>query len=406
MARARCTRVPFACFFLLALAAGGAAAFASAVPADRIVLSYEGGQFRIVSRASVAKAVQPPDEAESEFWIETRTASGELRYRRAIPRPRGAIHESFAPESIARAPAPGSAALFSVVVPAVAAGDVLLLFGRASPSEASVQVASLAIPAAGPAIAPFGADDGTVVGVTKIVDRGPTDSHFNLVLVAEGFQQQELADFDARAQEFLAFFFSTPPLSDLADGINVFRVDITSTESGADSPLECGGTGVSVATFLDAVACPSTRLLTLDFGRAQSLLEELVPSFDQALVIVNTPVWAGAGGTIAVSSIEPTWWTRIATHEVGHGFDLADEYDYGACEQYHGAEPSEPNVTIDANRALGKWADLISPLTPFPTTSCASFCPGQPPAYTARRSACTRARATSSAASIGRPSAA
>ena len=404
MARARRMRVSFVCFFVLALAVGGAAAFASAVPADRIVLSYEGGHFRIVSRASVAKAVQPPDEAESEFSIVTRTASGELRYRRAIPDPRGAIHESFAPESIARTPAPGSAAL-SVVVPAVAAGDVLLLFGRASPSEASVQVASLAIPAAGPAIAPFGADDGTVVSVTKIVDRGPTDSHFNLVLVAEGFQQQELADFDARAQ-------SSSPSSSRHHRSPISPTGSTSSASTSRPPVGRGlaarvrRNGISVATFLDAVACPSTRLLTLDFGRAQSLLEELVPSFDQALVIVNTPVWAGAGGTIAVSSIEPTWWTRIATHEVGHGFDLADEYDYGSCEQYHGAEPSEPNVTIDANRALGKWADLISPLTPFPTTSCASFCPGQPPAYTGEEVGLHEGARYVQCGPIGRPSAA
>jgi hypothetical protein len=385
MARARCARIgPSALSSLLALLLSGAAV-ASAVPADRIVLAYEEGRFRIVSRTAVAKTVEPSDDAGDpapEFWIETRAADGAVRHRRAMPDPRSPIHESFAAESIERADAPGDAAIFAVVVPAAEPGDVLFLFGRPSPPEAVTLLARLAIPEPAAAIAPLAAGDGSVVGVTKIVDRGPEASRFNLVVVAEGFQQHELPAFAARTEEFLAFFLGFPPFSDLADGINVFRVDIASAESGADSPLECGGTGVYVATYLDAVACPSTRLLTLDFARAQALLGQLVPEYDQAIVIVNTTVWAGAGGAIAVTSLEPTWWTRIATHEVGHGFDLADEYDYCCCEQHTGGEPSEPNVTSDTNRALGKWSDLVAPETPFPTTSCASWCPsGQPPAY-------------------------
>jgi hypothetical protein len=73
---------------------------------------------------------------------------------------------------------------------------------------------------------------------------------------------------------------------------------------------------------------------------------------------------------------------------LGHAaFGLADEYEYWAgCgidttqDTYTGGEPSEPNVTIDTNRATIKWGDLILPTTPLPTTSNAdcSVCDPQP----------------------------
>lgn len=95
------------------------------------------------------------------------------------------------------------------------------------------------------------------------------------------------------------------------------------------------------------------------------------------MVIVNTTVYGGSGGNIAVFSLA-TNANEIGLHEMGHtAFGFADEYEYYAgCgsgetghDRYTGSEPSPPNVTINANRATNKWHNLILTSTPMPTTS-------------------------------------
>ena len=62
---------------------------------------------------------------------------------------------------------------------------------------------------------------------------------------------------------------------------------------------------------------------------------------------------------------------------MGHSaFGLADEYEYYAgCgveaghDQHPATEPTEPNVTIDTDRAKIKWRDLIAAATAIPTTT-------------------------------------
>jgi hypothetical protein len=71
----------------------------------------------------------------------------------------------------------------------------------------------------------------------------------------------------------------------------------------------------------------------------------------------------------------------VVVHEMGHSaFGLADEYEYwqgcGSGEtdrnNHPAAEPSQPNVTIDSNRATIKWGALIAAATPMPTTNNAN----------------------------------
>ena len=85
--------------------------------------------------------------------------------------------------------------------------------------------------------------DGTVVGTTKILDKGPAASRFNLVLLAEGYTAGEQAQFAQDAQDFVDFLLETPPFSTNCSAINVYRVDVISDEAGADDPVACGGSG-------------------------------------------------------------------------------------------------------------------------------------------------------------------
>ncbi|MEJ7837715.1 MAG: M64 family metallopeptidase [Thermomicrobiales bacterium] len=234
------------------------------------------------------------------------------------------------------------------------------------------------------------ASDGSVGGVTKIVDHGSDSIRWNLVIVGDGYQASELPRYHTDCQAFVDRIRLTPPYNDLWCGINVHRVDVTSTDSGADDPTTCaGGTGATPATYFDSTFCSPwgtvhlDRLLTSDHVLAQSVARGAVPLMHVTLVLVNSAKYGGSGGEIAVCSTN-TQAAEIAIHEIGHtAFDLADEYEGTSAAP--ASEPPRPNVTIDPNRATNKWRDLVLATTPMPSacnagSTCGCVAPATPAA--------------------------
>jgi hypothetical protein len=235
----------------------------------------------------------------------------------------------------------------------------------------------------------MGSSDGRVIGTTKIVDHGDDAERWNLVIVSEGYREEELPQFERDAQSFVDVLAATPPFDELMPAINVHRVDVASTDSGADNPAACGGDDAVPATFFDASFCNQgvQRLLVVDDLGVFNVVNEQVPEHRMILVIVNSTVYGGSGGSVAVFSLA-AGANEIALHEMGHtAFGLADEYEYfQGCgaetdhDHHDAVEPAEPNVTVNSDRATIKWASLIDAATPVPTTSNAdcSQCDPQP----------------------------
>ncbi len=227
----------------------------------------------------------------------------------------------------------------------------------------------------------MGTSDGTVQGTTKIVDHGSDADRWNLVLVSDGYRSTQMGQFQTDAQNFVNTLFATAPFDTLQSAINVHRVDVTSTDSGADDSTACGGSGAAPATYFDASFCNSgvRRLLLVNNATVFNVVNAQVPAWDMILVIVNSTVYGGAGGAIGTMSLA-TGANEIGMHEMGHtAFGLADEYEYWAgCgvdtnrNNHPAAEPAEPNVTINLNRSTIKWGDLILASTPLPTTNNAN----------------------------------
>ncbi|HEX2273610.1 MAG TPA: M64 family metallopeptidase [Acidimicrobiales bacterium] len=231
--------------------------------------------------------------------------------------------------------------------------------------------------------------DGRVVGSTTVVDSGPPSRRWNLVLLGDGFREAELEGFAAAVQRFVDRLFASPPFDRLQAAVNVHRVDVASTDSGADDPVACGGTGAAPRTYFDATFCTAgiQRLLVVDDVTAFSVAGDAVPQWNMILVVVNSTIYGGSGGGVAVYSLAGGA-EEIALHEMGHtAFGLADEYEYFAgCgvdtdrDRHPGFEPVEPNVTTDPHPATLKWHDLVRPGTPLPTTQNADCtqCDPQP----------------------------
>lgn len=237
----------------------------------------------------------------------------------------------------------------------------------------------------------MGASDGYVGSTTKVVDHGPDSARWNLVIIGDGYRSTELADYHTDVQSFITELRTTPPFDELFCGINVHRIDVVSTESGADDPACAGGTAVTRATYFDATFCsvfagtPMDRLLTIDQGLALSVANARVPQQHQVLCIVNSTKYGGSGGTVATCSVNAQA-NEIAIHEIGHSaFGLADEYGGNGAGTPAG-EPAQPNMTRDTNRATNKWRNLIAATTPMPSqcnpacTSSTCTPPATPPA--------------------------
>ncbi|HWM14803.1 MAG TPA: M64 family metallopeptidase [Gaiellaceae bacterium] len=214
---------------------------------------------------------------------------------------------------------------------------------------------------------------GTVIGATMVVNHGADVDHFVLVVVAEGFTAAEQAAFETAVDDFLAVLQATAPYDDpgVWQRINVYRLDVHSTQSGADNPLACADDPAGyvplppevAGTYFDAEFCTGgiRRLLTLG-EKAQLLLDldTYVPAWDAVVVAVNHLEYGGSGdgaNNIAVYSLDALAG-QIAVHELGHALDLADEYDAGGPDTYAGAEPPDPNVTTDVTAA--KWASFVT----------------------------------------------
>ena len=238
------------------------------------------------------------------------------------------------------------------------------------------------------------ASDGNIVGTTQILDNGLAAHRFNVAILSEGYQQSQLGQFATDAAAFVNRLARTPPFHLVMNAINVFRVDVASTDSGADDPstcgvapmtVNCGGGGTTARTYFDATFCGdgvNRRLLTVDNALALQVATAQVPAQRMVLVIVNSTVFGGSGGSVAVYSLAASA-IDIAIHEVGHtAFALADEYEYlrgcGSGEtdrnNHPAVEPVAVNVTVtgsnDVNRL--KWGRYVRTGTALPTTTNAN----------------------------------
>ena len=228
--------------------------------------------------------------------------------------------------------------------------------------------------------------DGSVLGTTKVVDHGPDAQRFNLVFLSDGYRATEMAQYEQDVDDFIAYLFTVAPFDelDLQCAFNVYRINVSSTDSGADDPTACGGTGATPATYFDGTFCADgviQRLSGANSATAIDVLNAETPAWDQAVVLINSAIRGGSGGQIATASRGSADWMDVVIHEMGHSaFGLADEYEYwqgcGSGEtdrnNHPAVEPTEPNVTIDSNRATIKWGALVAAATPMPTTSNAN----------------------------------
>lgn len=197
--------------------------------------------------------------------------------------------------------------------------------------------------------------------VDTLYKTGSLDNRINVVILGDGFTEQELPKFVGEAKKFADFFRAYDPYDRYHNYFNFFAIRTPSQESGISNP----GTApdaypnqpvVTKNTFFGASFGHSIhRLVTISkwdvFG---NLMSSQFPMYDLVIVLANTTFYGGSGGGIAVHTLHDAA-NRIGVHEVGHTFaHLNDEYWAGAIYGWEAA-----NMTADYNPATIKWKNWL-----------------------------------------------
>ncbi len=209
---------------------------------------------------------------------------------------------------------------------------------------------------------------------------GDPKNRFNLVIMADGYTQQDMAEYKQYAADLVqGLLGGTAPYRDYADLINVVRVDTVSAERGA----HCDDLKYSPRKnhFKSAfpIACLNAKLGT-KFGdrflyqldaikvlrESNTVKFEGVSLADKAYVLVDTPKFGGTTLLWGTQSKAATLATF--SHELGHLIGgLADEYlqEGDPCNVFGLLMPNLSNQKSKASSV--KWKQWILSDTPIPT---------------------------------------
>ena len=204
----------------------------------------------------------------------------------------------------------------------------------------------------------------------RVVRHGTKADKIDILFVAEGYRQGELATFRSDVARIVDALSNKADYDGRRwDWFNVWRQNVRSAQSGADDPM----TGRQVVTAFDtsygvggAQRClfPETRAGL----RAAHRLRRQARA-DVVVVLVNSSQYGGCAGGGVITQSRRGSPARVLAHELGHAvFGLADEYDYGRshCGATRRAKLA-PNVSGTDDRRDLPWSDLVGSSTRVPT---------------------------------------
>ena len=207
--------------------------------------------------------------------------------------------------------------------------------------------------------------------VWPLFTSGPPAEKVDLLILGEGYTEDERGKFRADATRLTEALFEEEPFRSRRDDFNVWGIDLPSAASGVSRPRA----GQFRRTPLSAeynVFDSERYLLTYD-NRALRDAASAAP-YEFIEILVNEEQYGGGGifNFQATAAAGTGFAEYVFIHEFGHHFaGLADEYytsdvAYETGASYH-PEPWEPNVTALHDPGDLKWGDLVAPDTPLPT---------------------------------------
>ena len=199
---------------------------------------------------------------------------------------------------------------------------------------------------------------------------GASASCLDIVILPEGYTQNEMDRFRKDCEVFARELISYSPYSEYKDKINIRGVLAPSAESGTDQPAK----NIWKNTLLNSRFSTfglDRYCMTHDFKTIRNIASNA--PYDQIYILVNSSDYGGGSifnhYSLSVNSNASAG--KIFIHELGHGFaGLADEYfntEIAYNDFYNlSVEPWEANITTLVEFET-KWKSLLEVQTPVPT---------------------------------------
>jgi hypothetical protein len=189
--------------------------------------------------------------------------------------------------------------------------------------------------------------------VVPIQVSGDPAARFSLVILSDGYTAAELPKFRAHVDQHLNILWSLEPFRSYRNYINVYAVEIASSQSGitCDPAHRQPRTTPLGLRFGGGCENPNARGINAEAEAARTFARMATPDYDQILAIANTDTYGGIGGAIATTSGGNALGPYITPHELGHSLGrLQDEYTYSARGRqgpaFRGQEPNSIHHTL------------------------------------------------------------
>lgn len=208
------------------------------------------------------------------------------------------------------------------------------------------------------------ADDAGAATVVPVQVTGDPADRFNLVVLGDGYTDADMAKFRQDVDQEISTLFAFEPWKSYRSYVNIYRVEITSGESGVSCDPDLSSprrdTPLSMRFWSGCASDGIQRLLVMDDGAAKKYANMVTGTTDanrQIVALANSGTYGGAGGTYATASGSNAMSSLIMPHEIGHSLGgLQDEYNYysrgvpgGA---YTGGEPDSIHHTLLTERQM------------------------------------------------------
>lgn len=204
----------------------------------------------------------------------------------------------------------------------------------------------------------------------SIYNNGKPEKKVDIVILAEGYTENEKQKFFGDAQRVCGYLFDEEPFNSEQGNFNINAVFTPSAESGTDIP----GEHIYKNTRFNSTfyTFDVSRYLTSSDMKNIYDAASTVP-YDHIYLLVNTERYGGGGfyNLLNICTSDNELTRQVFIHEFGHGFaGLGDEYYTSdiAYEDFYNIEiePWEANLTtlVDFDK---KWKPMLDESTPVPT---------------------------------------
>lgn len=207
--------------------------------------------------------------------------------------------------------------------------------------------------------------------VLKILDSGPASEKVDLLLLGDGYTEDELGSYKSDAERLTNALFAEEPFKSRKSDFNVYLIATPSSESGVSRPHENIYKRSALGSHYSAF---DSQRYVLNYNNKQMRdIASTVP-YDTIVILLNEKTYGGGGiyRWQATAAAKNSVAEYLFVHEFGHSFAaLADEYwtssvSYQLSEKVT-VEPWEANLTALVDPDNLKWKDLLTPDVPLPT---------------------------------------